>query len=111
MTGGLKNFFKMKNERELSTSNVLKTEQGVVVNQPSEKRKPISEVSLDEVKVFTANQKKLHGYVGAEDLSSVWSEQFPLPVVAEEHFQSKADFDLIESVSDIGRAQFMQVGD
>ncbi|MED6177052.1 hypothetical protein PIB30_094082 [Stylosanthes scabra] len=133
---GLKNFFKMRNERELSTSNVVKSEHGVVVNHPLVKRKPISvkrrraeegtsergkvidltsskccgkEVSLDEVKVFTANQKKLHGYVGAEDLSSLWSEHYPLPVVAEENFQSKADFDLIESVSDIGRAQFMQV--
>ncbi|MED6125937.1 hypothetical protein PIB30_073377 [Stylosanthes scabra] len=133
--GGLKNFFKMKNERELSTSNAVKSEQGMVVNQPSEKKKPISvkrrraeegnsekgkvidlnsykccgkEVSLDEVKVFTPNQKKLHRYVGSEDLSSMWFEHFPLRVVPEEHFQSKADFDLIESVSDIGRAQFMQ---
>ncbi|MED6172570.1 hypothetical protein PIB30_051282 [Stylosanthes scabra] len=123
-TGGLKNFFKMRNERELSTSNVVKSEEGVVVNQPSVKRKSISvkrrraeegtsekgkvidltsskccgkEVSLDEVKTFTENQKKLHGYVGAEDL------------IAEEHFQWKADFDLIESISDVGRAQFMQV--
>ncbi|MED6202070.1 hypothetical protein PIB30_101711 [Stylosanthes scabra] len=135
-TGGLKNFFKLKNERELSTSNAVKAEKGVVVNQLSEKRRPISvkrrcaeegtsergkvidltnlkccgkEVSLEEVKMFTANQKKLHGYAGAEDLSSVWSEHFPIPVVAEEHFQSKADFDLIESVSDVGRARFMQV--
>ncbi|MED6165034.1 hypothetical protein PIB30_095864 [Stylosanthes scabra] len=116
-TGGLKNFFKMRNEKELSTSNVVKSEQGVVVNQPSVKRKSISvkrrraeegtskkgkvidltsskccgkEVSLDEVKEFTENQKKLHGYVGAKDLSSLWSEHYPLPVVAEEHFQSKA---------------------
>ncbi|MED6135703.1 hypothetical protein PIB30_049104 [Stylosanthes scabra] len=36
-TGGLKNFFKMKSERELSTSNVVKSEQGMVVNQPSGK--------------------------------------------------------------------------
>ncbi|MED6202277.1 hypothetical protein PIB30_103710, partial [Stylosanthes scabra] len=41
-TGGLKNFFKLRNERELSTSNVVKTEQGVVVNQPTEKKRPIS---------------------------------------------------------------------
>ncbi|MED6188408.1 hypothetical protein PIB30_085646 [Stylosanthes scabra] len=85
----------------------FKTEQGVVVNQPSEKKKMISvkrrrakgkasgrgkvidltsskccgkEVSLEEVKVFIENQKKLHGYIGAEDLSLVWSEDFPLPV-------------------------------
>ncbi|MED6185235.1 hypothetical protein PIB30_055054 [Stylosanthes scabra] len=96
--GGLKNFFKMRNERELSTSNVVKSEQGVVVNQPSVKRKSISvkrrraeegtsekgkvidltsskccgkQVSLDEVKMFTENQKKLHEYFGAKDLSSL----------------------------------------
>ncbi|MED6175456.1 hypothetical protein PIB30_078572 [Stylosanthes scabra] len=126
----------MKNERELSTSNVVKSEQGVVVNQPLEKKRVISverrraegeasgkrkvidlttarccgkEVSLEEVKVFTENQKKLHGYVGSEDLSSVWSEHYPLPILAEEHFQSKADFDLIESVGEVGQAQFIQV--
>ncbi|MED6150978.1 hypothetical protein PIB30_077909 [Stylosanthes scabra] len=135
-TRGLKNFFKMKNKRELSTSNRVKSEQGVMVNQPLEKKRVISvkrrraegeasgkskvidlttarccgkEVSLEEVKVFTENQKKLHGYVGSEDLSSVWSEHYPLPVLAEEHFQSKTDFDLIKSVGEVGRAQFMQV--
>ncbi|MED6133465.1 hypothetical protein PIB30_028531, partial [Stylosanthes scabra] len=56
------------------------------------------EISLEEVKKFTENQRKLHGYVGEEDLTSVWSEHYPLSVVAEEHFQSKTDFDLIESV-------------
>ncbi|MED6195569.1 hypothetical protein PIB30_039084 [Stylosanthes scabra] len=108
-TGGLKNFFKLRNDRELSTSNVVKTEQGVVVNQPAKKNRPISVKRRHAKDGASDKGKKLHGYVGAEDLSSVWSEHFPLPVVAEEHFQSKADFDLIESVSDIGRAQFMQV--
>ncbi|MED6189346.1 hypothetical protein PIB30_095088 [Stylosanthes scabra] len=134
-TGGLKNFFKLKTARELS-SNAIKAEKGVVVNQPAEKKKAISmkrrraegealgkgkvidlmssrccgkEVSLDEVKTFTENQRKLHGYMGAEDLSSVWSDHYPVTVVAEEHFQSKADMDLLESVGEIGRAQFMQV--
>ncbi|MED6198953.1 hypothetical protein PIB30_071543 [Stylosanthes scabra] len=119
--GGLKNFFKMKSERELSTSNVVKSEQGMVVNQPSVKKKAISmkrrqaeeeasgKISPEEVKRFTKNQRKLHGYVGSEDLSSVWSEHYPLPVVVEEHFQSRADFDLIEGVGDVGRAQFLQV--
>ncbi|MED6109467.1 hypothetical protein PIB30_033848 [Stylosanthes scabra] len=129
-------FFKLWSEKEVSTSNVVKTEQGVVVNQPAEKKRPINvkrrraedgtsdrgkvidltsskccgkEISLDEVKVFTENQRKLHGYLGAEDLSSVWSEHYPVTVVAEEHFQSKADFDLFESVGDVARAQFMQV--
>ncbi|MED6220289.1 hypothetical protein PIB30_043484 [Stylosanthes scabra] len=135
-TSGLKNFFKWKSEKELSTSNIVKMEQGVVVNQPLERKRPISvkrrrqeeegasakgkvvdlmgswccgkEFSLEEVKQFTKNQRKLHGYVGEEDLTSVWSEHYPLSVVAEEHFQSKTNFDLIESVDDVSRAQFMQ---
>ncbi|MED6127077.1 hypothetical protein PIB30_084682 [Stylosanthes scabra] len=41
-TGCLKNFFKMKNERELSTSKVVKSEKGLVENQPSEEKRPIS---------------------------------------------------------------------
>ncbi|MED6152982.1 hypothetical protein PIB30_097202 [Stylosanthes scabra] len=136
-TWGLKNFFKWKNEKELSTSNAVKTEQVVVVNQPSKRKNTINikrkrqeevmvqakgkvvdltesrccgkEISLEEVKRFTENQRKLHGYVGEEELTSVWSEHYPLSVVAEEHFPSKTDFDLIESVDDIARAQFMQV--
>ncbi|MED6159174.1 hypothetical protein PIB30_039852 [Stylosanthes scabra] len=134
-TGGLKNFFKCRAERGHSASNVIKTEEGVVVNQPAEKKKVPSmkrrrageggsgkkvidlttsrccgkEVSLDQVRAFTKNQRRLHGYVGEEDLTSVWSEHFPMSVLAEEHFQSKTDVDLIDSVDDVTRAQFMQV--
>ncbi|MED6179942.1 hypothetical protein PIB30_005741 [Stylosanthes scabra] len=67
------------------------------------------EVSLGEVKLITEKQRKLHGYAGEEDLTSVWSEHFPISVVAEEHFQSKTDLDLIDSVDSVTRAQFMQV--
>ncbi|MED6217848.1 hypothetical protein PIB30_021325 [Stylosanthes scabra] len=67
------------------------------------------EVSLEEVKQITERQRKLHGYGGEEDLTSVWSEHFPISVVAKEHFQSKTDLDLIGSVDDLTRAQFMQV--
>ncbi|MED6149154.1 hypothetical protein PIB30_059733 [Stylosanthes scabra] len=135
-TGGLKNFFKTRAEKGHSASNVIKTEEGVVVNQPSEKKKAPSmkrrraeeggssrarvidltssrccgkEVSLEEVKLITKRQKRLHGYVGEEDLTSVWSEHFPISMVAEEHFQSKTDLDLIGSVDSVTRAQFMQV--
>ncbi|MED6151658.1 hypothetical protein PIB30_084529 [Stylosanthes scabra] len=137
-TRGLKNFFKMKVERELSASTGPNAEKGVVVNQPSKKKRPISmkrrraegeasgksmvidltnskccgkDVSLEEVKSFTRNQRKLHGYVGEEDLTSVWSEHFPFSVLAEEHFQLKTDFDLIGSVDDLTRAQYMQVAE
>ncbi|MED6213523.1 hypothetical protein PIB30_094201 [Stylosanthes scabra] len=107
--------------KELSASNVVKAERGMEVNQPSVRRRNISvkrmraeetsgkeklidlmsskccgrDVSLDEVKSFTENQKKLHGYLGSENLSSVWSEHFPITVVAEEHFQSKAELRML----------------
>ncbi|MED6161776.1 hypothetical protein PIB30_063912 [Stylosanthes scabra] len=134
-TGGLKNFFKNRAERGHSASTAVKVEEGVVVNQPPEKKRIVSmkrrraeeggpskkvvdltstkccgkEISLEEVRGFAEKQKKLHGYVGEEDLTSVWSEHFPFSVLAEEHFQSKSDFDLIGSVDDMTRAQFMQV--
>ncbi|MED6169605.1 hypothetical protein PIB30_022823 [Stylosanthes scabra] len=134
-TSGLKNYFKNKSERGFSTSNAVKVEEGIVVSKPPEKKKVLSmkrrraeeggsgkkvidltsskccgkEVSLEEVKCITEKQKRLHGYVGEEDLTSVWSEHFPISVVAEEHFQSKTDLDLIDSVDNITRAQFMQV--
>ncbi|MED6182458.1 hypothetical protein PIB30_028587 [Stylosanthes scabra] len=120
-TGGLKNYFKNINERGFSASNAVKVEEGVVVNQPPEKKRVVSmkrrraeeegsskkvidltstkccgkEVSLDEVKRNTEKQRPLHGYVGEEDLTSVWSEHFPMSVVAEEHFQSKMDLELL----------------
>ncbi|MED6195780.1 hypothetical protein PIB30_041274 [Stylosanthes scabra] len=134
-TDGLKNYFKNRNERGFSASNAVKVEEGVVVNQPPEKKRVPSmkkrkaeeggsgkrvidltsskccgkEVSLEEVKVFAEKQKKLHGYIGKEDLTSVWSEHFPFSVLAEEHFQSKTGLDLIGSVDSVTRAQFMQV--
>ncbi|MED6123049.1 hypothetical protein PIB30_045603 [Stylosanthes scabra] len=134
-TGGLKNFFKSRAEKGHSASNVVKAEEGGVVNQPPEKKRVVSmkrrraeeggsskkvidltsakccgkEVSLDEVKQITEKQRKLHGYGGEEDLTSVWSEHFPISVVVEEHFQSKTDLDLIGSVDDLTRARFMQV--
>ncbi|MED6171172.1 hypothetical protein PIB30_038254 [Stylosanthes scabra] len=135
-TGGLKNFFKSRAERGHSASNVVKIEEGGVVNKPAESRRVPSmkrrraeaggsgkekvidltsnrccgkEVSLEDVKLITKRQRRLHGYGGEEDLTSVWSEHFPISVVAEEHFQSKTDLDLIGSVDDLTRAQFMQV--
>ncbi|MED6144764.1 hypothetical protein PIB30_018612 [Stylosanthes scabra] len=135
-TGGLKNFFKSRAERGHSASNVVKTEDGGVVNKPAESRRVPSmksrraeaggsgkekvidltsnrccgkEVSLEEVKLITEKQKKFHGYAGEEDLTSVWSEHFLIFVVAEEHFQSKTDLDLIDSVDSVTRSQFIQV--
>ncbi|MED6197860.1 hypothetical protein PIB30_060763 [Stylosanthes scabra] len=103
-------------EQNLCSKEVVEQvdQKSVVVNQPSNKKKPISmkrkraeeeetslkgkvidltgsrcfgkEVSLEGVMAFAENQRKLHGYVGAEDLSSMWFECYLLTVVAEEHF-------------------------
>ncbi|MED6198130.1 hypothetical protein PIB30_063049 [Stylosanthes scabra] len=67
------------------------------------------EVSLDVVNRSIERQKPLHGYMGEEDLTSVWSKHFPMSVLAEEHFQSKTDLELLGFVDDKTRAQFMQV--
>ncbi|XLU53067.1 hypothetical protein S245_047715, partial [Arachis hypogaea] len=56
------------------------------------------EVDLDQVKKFTENQKVLHGYKGDEDLTSLWSEHFPLLMVADEYYQSPADIKLVRDV-------------
>ncbi|MED6118129.1 hypothetical protein PIB30_000111 [Stylosanthes scabra] len=96
-TGGLKNFFKNRAERGHLASNIVKAEEGVVVNQPPEKKRVPNmkrrraeeggsskkvidltsskccgkEISLEEVKGFAEKQRKLHGYAGEEDLTSV----------------------------------------
>ncbi|MED6182462.1 hypothetical protein PIB30_028591 [Stylosanthes scabra] len=135
-TGGLKNYFKNKSERGFSASNAVKVEEGTVVNKPPEKKKVLSmkrrrveevgsskkvidltsskccgkDVSLEEVKGFAEKQKRLHGYAGEEDLTSVWSEHFPFSVLAEEHFQSKTDLDLIGSVDSVCAARLFCLG-
>ncbi|MED6213665.1 hypothetical protein PIB30_095508 [Stylosanthes scabra] len=85
-TEGLKNFFKMKSERELSTSNVVKSEQGVVKRVISVKRRRAEGEASGKSKVIDLTTARC---CGKEDLSSVWSEHYPLPILAEEHFQSK----------------------
>ncbi|MED6193477.1 hypothetical protein PIB30_019950 [Stylosanthes scabra] len=115
---GFEEFLQEQAERGHLASNIIKTEEGVVVNKPAEKKsvpsmkrrraeeggsgkeKPCcgKEVSLEDVKQITEKQRRLHGYGGEEDLTSVWSEHFPISVVAEEHFQSKTNLDLIGSV-------------
>ncbi|MED6138588.1 hypothetical protein PIB30_075685 [Stylosanthes scabra] len=127
-TAGLKSFSKQRAEREVSTSLVIKAEQGSEVNKPSENRKPISmkrmrgeEASGKKVidltekrccdKEFSRSQKDLHGFEDTEDLSSVWCEHLPFTVVADEHFESKADLDLLGKVGKVVVARYMQVQD
>ncbi|MED6198001.1 hypothetical protein PIB30_061998 [Stylosanthes scabra] len=105
-TGGLKNFFKSRAERGHSASNVIKAEEGAVVNQPPEKRR-VPSMKRRRTKEGGSSKKVI--YLTSIPNAVVWSEHFPIFVVAEEHFQSKTDLDLISSVDDLTRAQFMQV--
>ncbi|MED6159360.1 hypothetical protein PIB30_041596 [Stylosanthes scabra] len=67
------------------------------------------EVSLEDATKFTKSQKELHGFDGAEDLSLVWCEHYPFTIVADEHFQSKANLDLLGKVGKVDVARYMQV--
>ncbi|MED6111507.1 hypothetical protein PIB30_052889 [Stylosanthes scabra] len=102
---GLKSFFKQWAEKELSTSNIVKVKQGSDVNKPSNKRKPIS---LKRMKSEEASMKKVIDLI-EEDLSSVWCEHYPFAIVADEHFQSKADLDLLGKAGKVATARYMQV--
>ncbi|MED6171944.1 hypothetical protein PIB30_045637 [Stylosanthes scabra] len=87
-----------RNDREVSTYNVVKAEPGSEVNKPSEKKKSLSmkrlrseekaskrvidltegeccgkEVSLEDARKFAKSQNMLHGFQGLADLSSVWA--------------------------------------
>ncbi|MED6184075.1 hypothetical protein PIB30_043925 [Stylosanthes scabra] len=133
-TAGLKSFFKQKAKRELSTSNVVKVKHGSEVNKPSDRKKGISikrmrsedtsgkkivdlterkccgrDISLEEVARFAKSQEGLHGFCGAEDLSSLWCEHYPFAIVAEEHFQSKGDLDLLKKAGKVVVARYLQV--
>ncbi|MED6131221.1 hypothetical protein PIB30_007910 [Stylosanthes scabra] len=133
-TSSLKSFFKQRAEKELSNSHVVKLEKGVEVNKPSERKRPVSlkmlrseeasgkrvidltdakccgkEVSLKEVADFTKSQEMLHGFNGIEDLSSLWCEHYPFLIIADEHFQSKADLELLGKVGKVATTRYMQV--
>ncbi|MED6156458.1 hypothetical protein PIB30_014423 [Stylosanthes scabra] len=133
-TSNLKSFFKQRAEKELSSSHVIKLEKGVEVNKPSDRKSPVSlkrlrseeasgkrvidltdvkccgkEVSLKEVADFTRSQEMLHGFNGTEDLSSLWCEHYPFSIVADEHFRSKGDLELLGKVGKVAAARYMQV--
>ncbi|MED6200927.1 hypothetical protein PIB30_090053 [Stylosanthes scabra] len=133
-TAGLKSFFKQRAEREVSTSHVVKVEQGSEVNKPSERREPISlkrmrtedvsgkrvidltegrccgkDVELEAVVEFSRNQQGLHGFDESDSLSSLWSERYPFSMVADEHFQSKADVEMLKRTGKVAAARYVQV--
>ncbi|MED6108836.1 hypothetical protein PIB30_027927 [Stylosanthes scabra] len=133
-TSSLKSFFKQRADKELSSSQVVKIEKGSEVNKPADRKRPLSlkrlrseessgkkvidltdakccgrEVSLKEVADFTRSQEGLRGFDGTEDLSSLWCEHYPFSIVAEEHFRSKADLELLGKVGKVAAARYMQV--
>ncbi|MED6115627.1 hypothetical protein PIB30_092496, partial [Stylosanthes scabra] len=133
-TAGLKSFFKQRAEREVSTSHVVKVEQGSEVNKPSERRRPVSlkrmrtedvsgkrvidltegrccgkDVELETVVEFSRSQQGLHGFDESDSLSLLWSERYPFSVVADGHFQSKADVDMLKRTSKVAAARYVHV--
>ncbi|MED6137330.1 hypothetical protein PIB30_064021 [Stylosanthes scabra] len=133
-TTGLKSFFKQRAEREVSTSHVVKVEQGSEVNKPAERKRPVSlkrmrsedvsgkrvidltegrccgkDIELETVVEFSRSQQELHGFDESDSLSSLWSEQYPFSVVADEHFQSKADVEMLKRTGKVAAARYVQV--
>ncbi|MED6177488.1 hypothetical protein PIB30_098561 [Stylosanthes scabra] len=133
-TTSLKSFFKQRAEKEVSSSQVVKVEKGSEVNKPSEKKKPISlkrmrkeevsgkkvidlmegkccgrDVVVEKVVEFTKSQQGLHGFDETENLSSLWSERYPFSIVADEHFQSEVDVDLLKRDGKVAAARYVQV--
>ncbi|MED6160715.1 hypothetical protein PIB30_054001 [Stylosanthes scabra] len=133
-TASLKSFFKQRAERELSSSHVVKVEKGSEVNKPSGKRNPISlkrmrmeetsgkrvidltegrkygkDVVSEDVAEFVKSQQGLHGFENVGGANSLWSETFPFPMVADEHFQAKADLDLLDGFGKVASARYLQV--
>ncbi|MED6116373.1 hypothetical protein PIB30_099723 [Stylosanthes scabra] len=131
-TASLKSFFKQRAERELSSSHVVKVEKGSEMNKPSGKRNPISlkrmrtketsgkrvidltegrkfgkDVVSEDVADFVKSQQGLHGFENGGGVNSLWSEAFPFPMVANEHFQAKADVDLLDGLGKVQAARLM----
>ncbi|MED6171853.1 hypothetical protein PIB30_044639 [Stylosanthes scabra] len=66
------------------------------------------EVVLERVVEFTKSQQGLHGFDETGSLSSLWSERYPFSMVADEHFQSKADVELLKRAGKVAAARYVQ---
>ncbi|MED6181609.1 hypothetical protein PIB30_020873 [Stylosanthes scabra] len=133
-TTSLKSFFKQRAEKEVSSSEVVKIEKGPEVSKPLERRRPVSlkrmryeeasgkkvidltggkghgkDVSMEEVVGFARSQECLHGFCGAEEVSSLWCEQYPFTKVVDDHFRSKVDVELLGRVGKVAAARYVQV--
>ncbi|MED6136823.1 hypothetical protein PIB30_059335 [Stylosanthes scabra] len=131
-TLSLKSFFKQRAEKEMSSSQVVKIEKGIEMNKPVERKRPVSlkrlrseemsrkkvidltegkccgkDVSLEEVANFSRSQEGLHGFNGTEDLTSLWCKHHPFSIVADEHFRSKADLELLGKMGKVEAAQLL----
>nr|XP_025664739.1 uncharacterized protein LOC112763227 [Arachis hypogaea] len=132
-TASLRVRYKIKNvKKEGSSSNPVKGDGGVEVNQPIPKRRKIvfkkkktdlidvdvsnyllengKEILLEELTTFVSNQETLHGFADGGDGSSVWDKNFSFMVVADETFQSSSNVTLVNEVvefrlASIGRSR------
>ncbi|MED6114718.1 hypothetical protein PIB30_083157 [Stylosanthes scabra] len=52
-------------------------------------------MAIDEVEKAFKSQLSLHGYKGSDDLSLLWSEDYPFTALAEDYGQSLADVKLV----------------
>ncbi|MED6188323.1 hypothetical protein PIB30_084876 [Stylosanthes scabra] len=67
------------------------------------------DVELEAVVEFSRSQQGLHGFDESDSLSSLWSERYPFSVVADEHFQSKADVEMLRRTGKVVAARYVQV--
>ncbi|MED6133968.1 hypothetical protein PIB30_033102 [Stylosanthes scabra] len=108
-----------------------KIEKGSEVNKPSGKRNPISlkrmrmeetwvidltegrkygkDVVSEDAADLVKSQQGLHGFENGGGVNSLWSEAFPFPMVADEHFQAKADVDLLDGLGKVASARYLQI--
>ncbi|MED6209645.1 hypothetical protein PIB30_056731 [Stylosanthes scabra] len=134
-TSSLKSFFKQRVEKEVSSSHVVKVEKGSEVRKLLERRRPVSlkrmrseeafgkkvidltgsrchgkDLSVEEAVNFTKSQEGLQGFSAVEDLNSLWCQQYPFASVADEHFRSKVDLEMLGKVGKVEAARLLCIG-
>ncbi|MED6163473.1 hypothetical protein PIB30_080230 [Stylosanthes scabra] len=103
---GLKSFFKQRVEREVSTSHVVKVEHGSEVNKPAEKRKP---VSLKRMRTEEVSRKRAIDLMESRCCVRDVALEKVVEFIADEHFQSKADVDMLKRTGKVAAARYVQV--
>jgi len=126
----LRSRFKSKNlEKEVSSSNREKVATPGEVVQPHQGRRKVivrkrksgvvdlsdessgkeEKVSLEKIRAFVGNQKKLHEMSKLSEGVSVWGKEYPYMAVVDEHCQSEANVSLAKEVGEVAIGQYMQV--